>query len=184
MNTREFIASLIDSLAWPLALVIVALIFRPQIVDLLSKGLTRMKAGPFEAEWTRAEQRIPNAIRAKTAPRTPDSVSRETADVSPRAAILTRFDEVIEQLADAVTERLGDQPDGQSAGELIDVAQSAGMIDAGTKQALVGINVMRNLTAHGPEREIDAEKVVEFMALADATEYAMNHWLSQPPAVL
>lgn len=153
--------------------------FRQQVIELLSNGVSRLKAGPFEVEWARAERKIPVDIRKAAAPTVPDSALEATASVSPRSAILTRYDALIGHLGEAVIEHLGDQPDGQSAGELIDVAAEHGLIDATAKEALLGITVMRNLTAHGPSREIDDEKVLEFFALAEGAEYAMNHWLTK-----
>ena len=54
MSGREFIASLIESLGWPVAVVALALLFRSKIADLLpSREVKRLKAGPFELEWER-----------------------------------------------------------------------------------------------------------------------------------
>lgn len=51
-GTEQFIASLVNSLAWPGA-VAVAVAFRRQIGALLSSSLKRLKAGPVEFEFDR-----------------------------------------------------------------------------------------------------------------------------------
>jgi hypothetical protein len=178
MDWQEFVASLVASLAWPAAVVGVALVFRRQIRDLLSTGLHRVKAGPFEAEWQRAEQQVPRSLRLAARDREPDSVESAGATISPRTAVLARHAELVSRLGSAVTAKLGPQPEGQSLGELIDVAEHDGLIDSKTKDALIGLSVMRNLAAHGPN-DVTPARASEFMALADAAEYAMEHWLGR-----
>lgn len=178
MDWLEFVSSLVASLAWPGAVVAVAVVFRRQIRDLLSSGLHRVKAGPFEAEWNLAEQRVPTSLRVAAKQHDADSVEAASAAISPRSAILARHGELVARLGAAVTGKLGPQPADQSLGELIDVAETEGLIDAKTKDALVGLSVMRNLAAHDAG-DVDSEKASEFMALADAVEYAMNHWIGR-----
>lgn len=54
MNWREFVASLVGSVAWPLAAVIALALFRRQVTALLEAPLRRLKAAPFELSWQRA----------------------------------------------------------------------------------------------------------------------------------
>ncbi|MGC4784760.1 hypothetical protein [Micromonospora zamorensis] len=51
MNWRQFIASVVQTLAWPLTVLIVVLLFRKKINMLLGDRLRRLTAGPVEAEW-------------------------------------------------------------------------------------------------------------------------------------
>lgn len=50
MDTLTFVASVVGSLAGPLAVVLLALVFHTQ-VKALSDRLKRVKAGPLEVEW-------------------------------------------------------------------------------------------------------------------------------------
>ena len=50
MDWLQFLASIIGSLAWPLALVVIVLILRRQLVDILRR-LKRLKYGEAEAEF-------------------------------------------------------------------------------------------------------------------------------------
>lgn len=174
MDWREFVAALVSSLAWPGAVFAVALVFRSQIVQLLSTGLQRVKAGPFEAEWNLAEQRVPASLRVTTKGQPTSSADAEAAAISPRSAILERHSELVARLTEVVAPKLGKQPEGQSLGDLAHVAEREGLIDPKTNGAFVGLTAMRNLAAHGPG-DIDAAKASEFIAIADATEYAILH---------
>ncbi|MEW2429779.1 hypothetical protein AB0877_17350 [Micromonospora sp. NPDC047644] len=51
MNWRQFIAALLQTVAWPLTVLIVVLLFRKKINGLLGDRLRRLTAGPVEAEW-------------------------------------------------------------------------------------------------------------------------------------
>ena len=94
MDTLTFIAEMTKPLAWPLAIVTIALVFRPQIRALLSR-IKRGKFGPaefvFEEEIKElAEER---SLLANQNPSQPPLAPVETASVSlaaanPRAAIL------------------------------------------------------------------------------------------------
>jgi hypothetical protein len=52
-GTEQSISSLVNSLAWPGVAVGIGLLFRPQLSDLLSTSLRKLKVGPFEAEFDR-----------------------------------------------------------------------------------------------------------------------------------
>ena len=51
MDWLQFISSLVGSLAWPIAVLTIAIVFRKTLRTALARPLKRVKAGPFEAEW-------------------------------------------------------------------------------------------------------------------------------------
>jgi uncharacterized phage-associated protein len=51
MSWREFVASLVSSLAWPLSLATIAWLLRRQLAALLDGPVKRWKAGPVEIEY-------------------------------------------------------------------------------------------------------------------------------------
>jgi hypothetical protein len=53
VDTKQFIASVVGSLAWPGAVVVIALLFRRQLAALLASPVKRLKAGPVELEFDR-----------------------------------------------------------------------------------------------------------------------------------
>jgi hypothetical protein len=171
-----FTAALIDSLSWPLAAVAIAFMFRRQVRDLISaRGLTRVKAGPFEAEWSTAQAVVPSQIRAHVPPDSDrGGVNRESAAVSPRSTILARYDSLIQRLKQEVASREPNLKPHISNATLINLALERGIISDKTERALVGATVMRNLAAHSGQ-ELTEARAAEFLAITDATEYAMVH---------
>lgn len=138
-------------------------------------GLTPLRVGPLEAEWNKAGHIIPSELRgAPQRDRTNDSTLREIAVVSPRTAILgdmTNSRRIWSKRHTSVG-----ACEGMTTAEVVDAAHEARLIDATTRQALVGVGVLRNLTAHSPRAEPNAaSRVDEFLALADAAEYALDH---------
>jgi hypothetical protein len=53
MDDAASLIRAIASLAWPVVVLTTVLLFRHQIVRLLSSSMRRFKAGPFEFEWDR-----------------------------------------------------------------------------------------------------------------------------------
>jgi hypothetical protein len=48
-----------------------------------------------------------------------------------------------------------------------------GLINEATQKSVAGLVVLRNLAAHAPDR-VSAEEALEFVALAEATQYAIT----------
>jgi hypothetical protein len=66
MDTKQFIASLVSSLAWPAAVLGIVLLFRKQLADLLTGPLRRLKAGPggVELEFERILPKVQAQVAA------------------------------------------------------------------------------------------------------------------------
>src|SRR5262249_46161637 len=87
MSGFQLIANLTQSLAWPLAVVIAALVLRKPLAHLITnRPPQRVKAGPFEVEWERLIAEAEKEIEGTTC--TP------RGDVPPRPS-------VVEELAPA-----------------------------------------------------------------------------------
>jgi len=87
MDVLTFIAEVIKAGAWPAAAITIALIFRQQLRDLLSR-IRKGKVGPAEFEF---EQEVQELSASATAPQQPPQIGTPTvtlATTSPRAAIL------------------------------------------------------------------------------------------------
>lgn len=138
MSTLEFVAALVDSLAWPVVVLVIVWLLRSQIRGVLKGAgpLRRVKAGPggVEAEWDRklsevglealeamretrteaieesgAKRELPPGRPAVEAARV--LLAEELAEeamISPRAAVLEAFSRVDRQLRSRVAAALGD----------------------------------------------------------------------------
>jgi hypothetical protein len=179
-----FIASLVGSLAWPAVILIVALVFRKTLRAALARPLKRVKAGPFEAEWddkvARAFVDLAESPESSEAPPAADkpvsSRLQSVARQSPRAAVMAASAEIEEALRRRLAVRGLAEAERRpmSARQLSVLAEEHELISPQTADAIRGATVLRNLAAHGPENEIDEQKAVEFLALADAILFALK----------
>jgi hypothetical protein len=94
MDDRTFVASIIGSLAWPVAAVILLVIFKDQIVK-VAPFVKRLKAGPVEAEFDREVKQLKESAAAQdhTTSNRPIEVASKNflfqlAELHPRSAIL------------------------------------------------------------------------------------------------
>jgi hypothetical protein len=111
----EFIAKI----AWPVSILIIALVYRRLLTDLIAGGVTRLRAGPFELAWDQAKSGVErprqssqaNARRSLVpadlgAPQTSllDTDIRDLADSDPREAVLRAYDAVREAFRQGLAE--------------------------------------------------------------------------------
>lgn len=60
------------------------------------------------------------------------------------------------------------------ARQLADEAVRRELVSPQIAEAVRGLTVMRNLAAHGPAEELDLEKALDYIVLADAVLYAID----------
>ena len=181
----EFIAAMTKALAWPVAVVAVAVLFREQLRRLLSTGpARRMKAGPIEIEWDRTvaeaqveldQPGVPPALPASTAG--PVSVELvEVAQRSPTAAVMEAHAVIERELRELLT--ANGVPDDQlraGASGLARLGVQRGAVTEETLRAVEGLSVLRNLAAHGRAGDVTTERAIDYLALADAVLYAIRN---------
>jgi hypothetical protein len=187
MDGLTFVSSLVASLAWPVTVLALALLFRGPLRRLFDRLPKRVKAGPVEVEWPEiaAEARVALAT-AGEAPAQADagSLTERFVDLAkrePAAAVMAAWAEIEKAVRDRMAER-GALSDRDSVYLMVDLALRVGAINAGTAQAVKGLIHLRNLAAHGRADELDTEKAIDYLTLADATLYAIQTWKGPPPA--
>jgi hypothetical protein len=179
MDALEFIAAL----AWPVTVLIIALVFRRPLTAVLEGQLGRMKAGPFEVEWQRTLSEVetelgrePPIAQAASAPE--GGLSAELgaeAKRAPQIAVLEAHARVEGALRDllegseqaATTFQMG-------AVALARMAREEGLITEETAQAVEGLSVLRNLAAHGRAGDVSTERAQDYLALADGVLFAIQ----------
>jgi len=94
MDSLTFIASIVKSLAWPTATVILVVLFKDHIVK-LAPFIKKLKAGPLEAEFEREVKALKESTHvqaASSAPKLEDAATKnflfQLAELHPRSAIL------------------------------------------------------------------------------------------------
>jgi hypothetical protein len=184
----EFVASLVASLAGPVAVVVLVVVFRPVLAQLAAGGVRRWKAGPagveveyWDRETSEVKASIGQQVPAGEAPLPGGSLSEELAEVvtvAPSAAVLEAFSRIEAELRRIIT-GAGVVPEEQlsrmSARQLSLLGLEHDLITPESANAIEGLAVMRNLAAHGQANtQLDQTRALEFVHLADAVLFALR----------
>lgn len=194
---QEFITSLIGSLAWPTAVLVLAWMFRSSLGRLLSGDIKRWKAGPAGVEVEYWEKTIAEARQdlaqdrgstpaevaaAEERPREFRDEMTELAAISPRSAVMESFRRVELQLRSKLQNVGVEQVRPTGARMMAETALQHGLVTAATVDAIRGMSTLRNLAAHGhDDSEIDQVRALKFIDLAEAVLFALEH--SSPPGL-
>ena len=182
MGWMSFVASLIQSAAWPLAVFALVYLLRKPLAEAVSQRLLRLKAGPLEAEFDREAVAVREEVRqipevAAVEPRDgPVSLADELAPlilISPASAVMQAFMRIEQRLVELL-ESAGQYDTKRPFFELAMMASRSDLINPETLKAIDGLRSLRNLVAHGTRDEIGVDRAREFVALADAVLYAMR----------
>lgn len=187
MSAFELAASLVGSLAWPIAAMVIVALFRSELQTIL-KRVTRVRLGSVEFDISRAIDRIERAAEAgrlpsppseyRTAPGGPVSMWDELRDratmESPQAAIIGAWAVVEAEVQDAA-ERLGLFGFGRGFRsrllELTDVPEVDRSLVNMTREA----STVRNAAAHTHfEGQTSDEDAWTFVDLARRLSAAWN----------
>ncbi len=173
----------IGEVAWPVAILVVALAYRPLLVSVLERNLTRLKLGGLEMAWDQAADvvrlRRPAPLQPSTGasgvagPGAPPEI-RELVEVDPRGAILGMYSTVEQVLRDALREHGIEAEESADALSLVRAGESVGLFPAEVTDAILGIQVLRNLAAHAPtQQHLEPEKAREYIAMAEGSLFAV-----------
>lgn len=183
MDTMTFIAAMTKALAWPVAAVILGLIFRRPLGGLLTGvKLRRIKKGDFLADFEAGVQEIRAELPAE-AQGSPllstTQISEESErliDVAPVAAILQAWNEIEGRVeAAAVQAGLAHRVFPDALRALVE----KGMIQHAVRDSIVGLRNMRNLAVHGPSERLTPRQAREFVTMAEAVMWSMEENLKR-----
>jgi hypothetical protein len=180
VSKLEFISSLVKSLAWPVAFVVVALVFREQLRGLLSTaGLRRVKAGPLEVEWNRQISEAEVELEQTGVPSPSFGVISEelapVANASPAAAVMEAHARIERALREKLLDAGVEESDLRTgAAGLARLAAERNLISDETLRAVQGLALLRNMAAHGHGGDVTVERAKDYLALADAILYAID----------
>jgi hypothetical protein len=177
-SAEQFIASLVHSLVWPGAVVVLALVFRRQFSKLLL-SLSRLRAGPvdlmFAQQLAKVEEEVAEELpAAKQQPGLLTSDLRETAEVAPATAVLEASVRLESELANLIRDVGNGWVFGSGLVALARQALDHNLITPETANAVKGIAVLRNLAAHDRMSRLSSAQAQEYLSLADATIFALK----------
>jgi hypothetical protein len=177
MDWKTFIAEIVGSLAWPIAIIVWW--FRSEIRALVPR-LTRLRHNDTEIEFAQDVQRLRQeaereqtlALPAPTTQATPDPELvrlQEIAAISPRAAIVEAWTDVERASADAVR-RLAIPVDQNLRTPMRFISMlSASHIDPPRMRQIEELRRLRNEAAHLPDFVVDSTTVADYIRVALST---------------
>jgi hypothetical protein len=170
----DFTASIVHSVAWPLLILALALIFRPQILALLPK-LREVSALGANLKFTELGKEVAADLVA-----TPQS----QAEVAPVLAqlphpiherigrIVQTWNEIDVWLRSKIS--VGGLNPNPPISHVLNAGLQQGVLTPDQFKALRGLHAMRNLAVHGRASDIDQEREREFQTLAEAMKMVLE----------
>lgn len=159
MDGLSFVAALIDSLAWPFAIIVAVLLLRRPLSELIPL-LERLKYKDLELSFrervhkvaTEADALLPPPP-AGVVPSAAEDRMQQLVDISPRAAILEAWVELEAAAAEAARRRNLDlrPSDLKSPRKLFQALREGQILDNYQLALLDDLRAIRNSAAHAPD---------------------------------
>lgn len=187
MDTLAFIASIVSSVAWPGAIVLVVITFRKPIGRLiLSLQRAEIKGTVWEfgpAVRDLESRALPDLLPPMEQPEPPLPDFVEVAEKSPIAAVLISYRDV-EQTAAELAERAGllilSGPKG-GAFQGFEALEDAGLISASTGQTIAELRMLRNTAVHAPESSFDLDSTLTYNTVASSVTSSLRQSIADLP---
>jgi hypothetical protein len=177
MDASTVVVELVKASAWPVASVVLALMFRRPLVGLVQGlKLKRLKRGDWQADFQEALGEAKREVAALPAVAdagvSPKLVEVDEALTGPAAvgAMVAAWNQVEAAVGDAAHEA---GVTATSFPEQLRTLTAKGALAAPTVDAINGLRHLRNLAVHAPE-PIEPDKVGEFLRMANAVLFALS----------
>lgn len=186
MDWRQFFASVIGSVAWPLAVVVIVLLFRKELRRLLSL-VRKFGAGGLSVELSdqvEAVRGAAEAVEAESA--TSDVVPLDPAMLAlvksfPAAAVLQTFKE-LEGVLLKIRARLPDDKPHRNLNEVLNVLLDQNYISSSVIALFQRLRETRNIVAHSrDEEEMTSGEAIELVREIKRLQNLLNGVLDQLP---
>lgn len=179
MDWLQFIASMTEALAWPIALIVVFLLLRRHLLARMP-DLESLEWKDFRFRFGRrvhelaaqTRQELPDAEAGAATSLDGERHRLKLADISPRAAILESWIE-LEGAAAVALKRRGaavTRQELRQPSRLADALVTTGLLGANQAGLLSELRRLRNAAAHAADPKITAETAREFVGIAAAFE--------------
>jgi hypothetical protein len=155
MDWLQFFSSVIESLAWPAAVITLAVLMRGQLAQLIE--------GIRSFEWDKLKITIGERLhqvseKLENVPEAPPPIQGESrhlaelAELDPRAAIMAAWASVESEVLKLMS-KVGITP-SKVFTKNANALYAQGLLDQTTMQNLASLRSVRNDAAHAPDREI------------------------------
>lgn len=167
MDGLTFTVGVVKALAWPVAFVLIALVFRKQLVVLIAT-IKRGKFGPAEIEFERGVKSMEASAASLPSAPTPDSAIKDAA-FNPRAAVLEAWLRLEDDVIDlAIRRGLANPTAHRYARGAFEAVEKSGLLRPDRLRLLDELRDLRNWAVHYPEFSPDSAAVVSYMQSAAA----------------
>tara|TARA_R110002110_G_C13201896_1_gene695487 strand:- start:187 stop:723 length:537 start_codon:yes stop_codon:yes gene_type:complete len=169
-----FISNVSAALAWPLAIFLVAWMFRRPITDRL-RNLQNLKGAGFEASFEAASEDVKKSLTKLAADRRLDGLPIGDDEKNAVQRVLSawvKIEEQVERLAKRLPGEVSLKNDG--LGTVLEQLVDAKIIGVQARNSVMGLSQMRNLAVHAPSTRVAEGDVQEFLALANAILYVLS----------
>lgn len=182
MTWREFVASLVGSLAWPATAAFVVWVFREQISTLFAGPVKRWKAGPVEMEfWAQEAAEVVEQVGvldAVAAGQQDDEIAQlaELAEKTPAVAVMAGF-RLVESELRAIGQIGGiDGADHMPVSKLLMTEADRGLITQESVAAVRGLMTLRNVVTHdnGSGTSVTPARAQEYVVLVQGVLFALS----------
>ena len=168
MDIFEFIPAILNALAWPMAVVLITIIFRKPFIDLIAR-ITRISHNQTQID-------IAPLVESNDAAEIAGSLSAENASAanpahdsiasSPRSAIIEAWITVESAAFEALSFK-GIPPDRRTRARIIPLLRQQGLIDPALEPVLHDLLRTRNEAAHQWNLGISPEAARLYVEIAD-----------------
>ncbi|WP_315772993.1 MULTISPECIES: DUF4145 domain-containing protein [unclassified Bradyrhizobium] len=169
MDWKQFFASLVGSLAWPVATVIILILFRPQVGRLLGQ-IKKLAAAGVNVDFADQLEKVTEQakrVEAETKGPPPDVVVLDPtvlqlAQKFPEAAVLQEYKE-LESVLLQIRSRLPDNRPHRNLNEVLAQLNKAGLISGSVIGLFNTIRKARNAVAHSNDEKMTPGEAIELV---------------------
>jgi argonaute-like protein implicated in RNA metabolism and viral defense len=187
VDWKQFIASIIGSIAWPVVIFGILFIFRVQVKKLISE-IRKITAGGVDLELSKEVEKavsVGQEVEAEQSSVTAGTLSLDPALLElaknfPGAAFLQAFKQ-LEATILKIRSRLTDRPH-RTLNEVMHQLKLKGHISASVEELYLQLRKVRNSAAHREQEEMSSVEAVELMSQVKLLDDLLKNVLDQLPS--
>ena len=168
MTALEFIASLVESLAWPTAVIVLVILLREDLSKILSR-LVRLKHNDTELEFESELDRVSKDAESMNLELASSVRTEKYKNLEPRQAVLEAWLGIEGLLVRRISEK-GDEPDCYVPHSYLGSKSTLTEVGLTLEQYRLTqeLRSLRNKAAHAPDFSLSAEATSRYVQLASS----------------
>lgn len=151
MNTYELVSSVVDSLAWPISVLIIILILKSPINKLFN-NLSRLKYNELEMDFLKGLETVDENLHENVSPNIEQIEKNSEMELlissNPVSAVLISFKNIEEELQNTIIRLELAVDSSPIASDNINLLRENGLFDLEIASSLFELMKLRNMVAH------------------------------------